>query len=43
VQSVTTKKVLFCGWFSNSGKATLEEIDVTELEKRLNTHIVLLN
>jgi endonuclease G len=43
VQSVATKKVLFCGWFSNSGKATLEIIDVTELEKRLNTHIVLLN
>ena len=42
VQSVTTKKVLFCGWFSNSSKATLEEINVPELEKRLKAQIVLL-
>lgn len=43
VQSVATKKVLFCGWFSNNKKATLEEITVAELEKRLKSHIVLLN
>jgi len=42
VQSVQTKKILFCGWFSNTTKATLEEINVPELEKRLKTHIVLL-
>jgi len=42
VQSVSTKKVLFCGWFSNTDKATLEEITVGELGKRLNSKIVLL-
>jgi len=42
VQSVSTKKVLFCGWFSNTDKATLEEITVDELGKRLNSKIVLL-
>ncbi len=42
VQSVATKQVLFCGWFSNSTKATLEEIKVPELEKRLKTSIILL-
>lgn len=35
VQSVSTKEVLFCGWFSNTTNATLEEISVSELEKRL--------
>jgi endonuclease G len=42
VQSVSSKKVLFCGWFSNTDKATLEEITVDELGKRLNSRIVLL-
>ncbi|MEI6060683.1 MAG: DNA/RNA non-specific endonuclease [Bacteroidota bacterium] len=42
VQSVSTKEVLFCGWFSNTSHATLEEISVAELEKRLRTKIVLL-
>jgi endonuclease G len=42
VQSVYSKKVLFCGWFSNTDKATLEEITVDELGKRLNSKIVLL-
>jgi endonuclease G len=42
VQSVSSKKVLFCGWFSNTDKATLEEITVAELGKRLNSKIVLL-
>jgi len=42
VQSVATKKVLFCGWFSNTANATLEEISTTELEKRLKSTIVLL-
>ena len=42
VQSVSNKKVLFCGWFSNTDKATLEEITVEELGKRLNSKIVLL-
>ena len=42
VQSVSSKKVLFCGWFSNTTKATIEEIPVTELEKRVKSTIVLL-
>jgi len=42
VQSVSSKKVLFCGWFKNSTKATLEEISVPELEKRLRANIILL-
>ncbi len=42
VQSVKTKKVLFCGWFSNTNHATLEEISIVELEKRLKTKIILL-
>ena len=42
VQSVSSNKVLFCGWFSNTDKATLEEITVDELGKRLNSKIVLL-
>jgi len=42
VQSVSTKKILFCGWFSNTTKATVEEISVDELDKRLKTTIVLL-
>ncbi len=42
VQSVSTRKVLFCGWFSNSNKATLEEISLTELEKRIKSTIILL-
>ena len=42
VQSVSTKKVLFCGWFRNTDQAALEEISVKELEKRLKSHIVLL-
>jgi len=41
-QSVSTRKVLFCGWFSNTSNATVEEISVPELEKRLNTNIFLL-
>lgn len=42
VQSVSSKKVLFCGWFSNTAQATLEEITPSELEKRLNSSIILL-
>ncbi|HEY3388008.1 MAG TPA: DNA/RNA non-specific endonuclease [Prolixibacteraceae bacterium] len=42
VQSVSSKKVLFCGWFSNTTKATVEEISVPELEKRLASKIILL-
>jgi endonuclease G, mitochondrial len=43
VQSFSTKKILFCGWFSNCTKATLEEISIEELDKKLNTHLNLLN
>ena len=42
VQSVSSKKILFCGWFSNTEHSTLEEITIPELEKRLKTKIVLL-
>lgn len=42
VQSVATKKVLFCGWFSNTSSATVEEISVEELGKRLHSTIILL-
>jgi len=42
VQSVSTKEVLFCGWFSNNSQATLEEITVDELERRLKSTIILL-
>lgn len=42
VQSVSSKKVLFCGWFSNTNNASLEEINVAELERRLKAKIVLL-
>lgn len=42
VQSVSSKKVLFCGWFSNTSKATLEEINISELGKRLHSSIILL-
>ncbi len=43
VQSVASRKVLFCGWFSNTLQATLEEISIAELEKRLKTKITLLD
>ena len=42
VQSVPTKKVLFCGWFRNTTNASLEEISVPELERRIKSTIVLL-
>lgn len=42
VQSVKTKEILFCGWFKNSNNATLEEINITDLEKKLKTKIILL-
>ncbi|MCD6065646.1 MAG: hypothetical protein K0S33_472 [Bacteroidetes bacterium] len=42
VQSVKTKEVLFCGWFSNTNHATVEEISIAELEKKLKTKIILI-
>lgn len=42
VQAVSSKEVLFCGWFSNTKNAGMEEISVSELEKRLKTKIILL-
>jgi endonuclease G len=42
VQSAETKKVLFCGWFSNTSKATLDTLTVADLEKKLKSRIVLL-
>ncbi len=41
VQSVKSKKVLFCGWFSNTAKAVLDTMNITELEGKLKSHIVL--
>ncbi len=41
VESLSTKKVLFCGWFSNSNSAKEEDITVEELEKKLNFKISL--
>jgi len=42
VQSCVTKKVLYCGWFKNSTKATVEAITISELEKKLKSKIILL-
>ena len=42
VQSYKTKEVLFCGWFSNTKNARVEEIMVTELEKRLKSKLNLM-
>ncbi|MES2761752.1 MAG: DNA/RNA non-specific endonuclease [Bacteroidota bacterium] len=42
VQSCKTKDILFCGWFKNSAKATVEEISVSELEKRLKSKVIVL-
>jgi endonuclease G, mitochondrial len=42
VQSVKTKKVLFCGWFSNIDNAKLDTLSITDLEKKLKARIVLL-
>jgi endonuclease G len=41
VQSVKTKQVLFCGWFSNTANAKLDTLTVPELEKKLKAHIIL--
>lgn len=43
VQSVSSKKVLFCGWFTNTSHAEMEEISVSELESRLHSQIILLH
>ncbi len=42
VQSKSSKKVLFCGWFSNDTKAHLDTMTVADLEKKLKAHIILL-
>jgi endonuclease G len=42
VQSVATKEVLFCGWFSNTTQAKLDTLTVAELEMKLKSKIVLL-
>jgi endonuclease G, mitochondrial len=41
VQSVKTKKVLFCGWFSNTAKAVLDTLTVPILESKLKSHLLL--
>jgi endonuclease G len=42
VQAVKSKAIKFCGWFTNESHATMEEISISELEKRINNKIVLL-
>ena len=41
VQSLSTKKVLFCGWFTNTSSASVEEVSVAELLKRTGLVIEL--
>lgn len=41
VQSLSTKKVLFCGWFTNTTAATVEVVSVAELVKRTGMNITL--
>ena len=41
VESLTTKKVLFCGWFGNTNPATEVDVTVEELEKKLKYKISL--
>lgn len=41
VQSLSTKKVLYCGWFTNTTAATVEEVSVVELQKRTGMVIEL--
>lgn len=42
VQSTVTKKVLFCGWFSNTSPAKLDSLTVEALEKKLGKRVVLV-
>jgi endonuclease G len=42
VQSVKTKKVLFCGWFTNTSNAKLDTLSIADLEKKLKTKIILV-
>ena len=42
VQSASSKKVIFCGWFSNTTHATMEEITLKELENRIKSKVILL-
>ena len=41
VQSLSNKKVLFCGWFTNTSMATVEEVSFAELLKRTGMVIEL--
>lgn len=41
VQSLSSKKILFCGWFSNTNKATKEDISYDELLKRTGYQLTL--
>jgi DNA/RNA endonuclease G (NUC1) len=42
VQSVKTKKVLFCAIFTNTKVSEMTELSVTELGKKLHSRIILL-
>jgi endonuclease G len=41
VQSLSTKKILFCGWFTNSTKATEQNITFKDLENRTDLKLQL--
>jgi endonuclease G len=41
VQSLSTKKILFCGWFTNTSQATVTEIPLAELIKRTGEELRL--
>ena len=41
VQSLSSKKVLYCGWFTNATPATVEAVSYAELLKRTGMNIAL--
>ncbi|MCX6170144.1 MAG: DNA/RNA non-specific endonuclease [Ignavibacteriales bacterium] len=44
VQAIKSKKVLFCGWFSNTDHATVDStLSVADVEKKLHSHLTLFN
>jgi endonuclease G len=42
VQSVKTKKILFCGMFTNEEESVYTELTKAQLEKKLKSKIILL-
>ena len=41
VQSLSNKQILYCGWFTNTNRATVTEVTFTELEQRIGLKIEL--